>query len=602
MKDRLRLWLTYYLFWIVFFVVQKPLFMIWQYRLLGDVAWSDWFLVPWHGLPLDLSTAAYITVLYGLLLVASVWVRWSVIEKIADVITGILLTIALWVVLGDNGAFPSWGYHLDKDLFAYLQSPNEVLACAPWWLWAVGVIAFVALFTGWWFLYRYLFHKAPESSESIGKKIATTAVLIIVTALLFLPIRGSVTVSTMNTGRVYYSDNRMLNLAAVNPVFNIVESLSENRLDATRYTYMSDDECAAYVKRMLSDSCDTVEPLLTTTRPNIVLCILESFSSNAWEVMPNMQRLAAEGIYFDNVYANSYRTDRGVMAVLGAYPGCATTSVMMIPSKSQQLPQIGQVLQRNGYDLKFYYGGDEDFTNMRSYLVTGGFEQRVSDHDFPMSQRLSKWGVPDHILFDFAAKDIIRRNKISTVNYQLSTILSLSSHEPFEVDYHHYRSGFLNAVAYTDSCLGAFVDTLRTSPAWDSTLLVLIADHGYPYPEGVRNYEPQRYRIPLIFAGGAVKQPRVISTLCSQIDWLPTLLHQMQLDASDFIYAKDILSSEHNAFAYYNFVDGFAYIDSTGTTVIDAAVNKPLIETQPADDRANKAKAFTQHIMTKLSE
>ena len=317
MKDRLRLWLTYYLFWIVFFVVQKPLFMIWQYRLLGDVAWSDWFLVPWHGLPLDLSTAAYITVLYGLLLVASVWVRWSVIEKIADVITGILLTIALWVVLGDNGAFPSWGYHLDKDLFAYLQSPNEVLACAPWWLWAVGVIAFVALFTGWWFLYRYLFHKAPESSEGIGKKIATTAILIVVTALLFLPIRGSVTVSTMNTGRVYYSDNRMLNLAAVNPVFNIVESLSENHLNATRYTYMSDDECTAYVKRMLSDSCDTVEPLLTTTRPNIVLCILESFSSNAWEVMPNMQRLAAEGIYFDNVYANSYRTDRGVMAVLG---------------------------------------------------------------------------------------------------------------------------------------------------------------------------------------------------------------------------------------------------------------------------------------------
>lgn len=108
MKDRLRLLLTYYLFWIVFFVLQKPLFMIWQHRLLGDVAWSDWFLVPWHGLPLDLSTAAYITVLYGLLLVASVWVRWSVIEKIADVITALLLTIALWIILGDNGAFPSW--------------------------------------------------------------------------------------------------------------------------------------------------------------------------------------------------------------------------------------------------------------------------------------------------------------------------------------------------------------------------------------------------------------------------------------------------------------------------------------------------------------
>ena len=600
MKDRIRLFFTYYLFWIVFFVVQKPLFMIWQYRLLGSVAWSDWFLVPWHGLPLDLSTAAYITVIFGLLLVASVWVKWSIIEKISNIFTAILLTIALWVVLGDNGAFPSWGYHLDKDLFAYLQSPNEVLACAPWWLWTIGLMAFVLLFTGWWFIYRYLLHKKPAQPESIGRKIAATAIMVVLTALLFLPIRGSVTVSTMNTGRVYYSDNRMLNLAAINPIFNIVESLSENRLDTKRYTYMPNDECAAYVRRMLGDSCVTTEPLLKTTRPNIVLCILESFSSNAWDVMPNMQRLAAEGIYFNNIYANSYRTDRGVMAVLGAYPGCATTSVMMIPSKSQQLPQIGQVLQRNGYDLKFYYGGDEDFTNMRSYLVTGGFEQRVSDHDFPVSQRLSKWGVPDHILFDYAAKDIIRRQTIG--QRYLNVILSLSSHEPFEVDYHHYSHSYLNAIAYTDSCLGAFVDTLRTSPAWDSTLIILVADHGYPYPDGITNYEPRRYHIPLIFAGGAVKQPRVIPTLGAQIDWLPTLLHQMNLDASDFIYAKDLLSSENNAFAYYNFVDGFAYIDSTGVTVIDAVVDKPLIQTQPDNDRTNKAKAMTQFIMTKLSE
>ena len=600
MKDRIQLFFTYYLFWIVFFIVQKPLFMLCQHSLLGEVSWSDWFLVPWHGLPLDLSTAAYITIIFGLLLVASIWVKWSIIEKITDVVTGILLTIALWVVLGDNGAFPSWGYHLDKDLFAYLQSPKEVLACAPWWLWSMGALAFALLFTGWWFVYRYLLHKEPAQHMSIKRKITATVVMVVLTVLLFLPIRGSFTVSTMNTGRVYYSDNRMLNLAAINPIFNIVESLSENRLDTKRYTYMSDDECAAYVKRMLGDSCGTTEPLLTTTRPNIVLCILESFSFNAWDVMPNMQNLAAEGVYLNRAFANSYRTDRGVMAVLGAFPGCANASVMMIPSKSQQLPQIGQVLKANGYNLKFYYGGDEDFTNMRSYLVTGGFEQRVCDHDFPMSQRMSKWGVPDHILFDYAAHDIVQRQV--TDERTFNVVLSLSSHEPFEVDYHHYSHSYLNAIAYTDSCLGAFVDTLRTSPAWDSTLVVLVADHGYPYPDGITNYDTLRYRIPIIFTGGAVKEPRVISTLCSQIDWMPTLLHQMHLDASDFIFAKDILASKNNAFAYYHFVDGFAFIDSTGTTIIDAVVDKPIMESSPSADRTYKAKAFTQYIMTQLTK
>ena len=314
-----------------------------------------------------------------------------------------------------------------------------------------------------------------------------------------------------------------------------------------------------------------------------------------------MQNLAAEGVFFNRAFANSYRTDRGVMAVLGAFPGCANASVMMIPSKSQQLPQIGQVLKANGYNLKFYYGGDEDFTNMRSYLVTGGFEQRVCDHDFPMSQRMSKWGVPDHILFDYAAHDIVQR-QVTDEQRTFNVVLSLSSHEPFEVDYHHYSHSYLNAIAYTDSCLGAFVDTLRTSPAWDSTLVVLVADHGYPYPDGITNYDTLRYRIPIIFTGGAVKEPRVISTLCSQIDWVPTLLHQMHLDASDFIFAKDILASKNNAFAYYHFVDGFAFIDSTGTTIIDAVVDKPILESSPSADRTYKAKAFTQYIMTQLTK
>lgn len=262
------------------------------------------------------------------------------------------------------------------------------------------------------------------------------------------------------------------------------------------------------------------------------------------------------------------------MAVLGAFPGSATTSIMTVPDKAAKLPQIGQVLKAEGYDLKFYYGGDEDFTNMRSYLMTGGFDKRVCDHDFPLSDRLSKWGVPDHILFDYAAQDIVHRaSDLRTFD----VILSLSSHEPFEVPYNHYESPYLNAIAYTDSCLGAFVDTLRQSPAWDNTLVVLVADHGYPYPPGIPNYDPLRFRIPLVMTGGAVREPREVTTLCSQIDWVPTLLHQMRLPASQFTFAKDILDTTKMPYAYYNFVDGFALITQTDTTIIDAVTNKPIV-------------------------
>ena len=172
------------------------------------------------------------------------------------------------------------------------------------------------------------------------------------------------------------------------------------------------------------------EKVLSTSRPNIVFFILESFSSNAWEAMPCLRQLAQEGIYFSRVAASSFRTDRGVLATLSGFPGQPTSSLMVVPDKANRLPQLGKELSQEGYRLKFWYGGDEDFTSMRSYLINGGFMDRVNDHSFPVSQRLSKWGVPDHILLDRASREIAHREDTTP---RLDVILSLSSHEPFEV-------------------------------------------------------------------------------------------------------------------------------------------------------------------------
>ena len=154
MRERIVAFAKYYVYWVLFFVAQKPLFMVWQYGLLGDVRWSDWFLVMWHGLPLDLSVAAYVTALYGLMLCISVWTegRWLGVAR--DVYSGIVLAVAVLVVIGDNGCFPSWGYHLDKDVFNYLATPQEVLACAPWWQWLLGFVVADVLFAVWWGIFQ----------------------------------------------------------------------------------------------------------------------------------------------------------------------------------------------------------------------------------------------------------------------------------------------------------------------------------------------------------------------------------------------------------------------------------------------------------------
>lgn len=620
--ERIILFIRYYLYWLLFFVVQKPIFMLWQHRLMGDITFGDYFRVIVHAFPLDLSVASYVMLVMGLILIAGCWMPQRAIRIATDALTAIVLVVGLFVMIGDNGCFPSWGYHWDKTVFVFLATPKDAMASAPWWMWLLGALAFVLLFAGWWWLYRrYVFPKdgtkATYEHKSIRSRLIGSLCYIMLTGLLILPIRGSVTVSTMNTGRVYFSDNQMLNIAAINPLFNIVESLGENTFDVQKYTYMSSEEAEERVNKLLRPReifMDTIladtpsKRILRTERPHIVLFILESFSLNAWEAMPCLQALSKEGIWFSHTYAGSYRTDRGVVEVMSAFPGQPTSSLMTVPYKSERLPNIGKTLKAAGYDLHFYYGGDEDFTNMRSYLISGGFDRRVSDRDFPMSARMSKWGVPDHILIPYAQREIAERYEQDTLSH-LDVILTLSSHEPFEVPMRRLEHPYLNSICYTDSCLGAFVDSMRLSSEWNNTLLVFVADHGFPYPDGLPIYVPERFRILSLWAGGAVTASQEVTTLCSQADIVPTLLKQMDLQTEDYVFAKNIFDATHTPFAFFAFNDGFGLLTEQDTVVIDAKADKVLVSGTSAEDdlAANEetlrtAKAFIQRIMETIDK
>ena len=603
MKQRLLLFFKYYLFWIVLFQLQKLFFILVQYKLMGDISLSDCLQVMAHAFPLDLSVASYITAVLGLLLMVSNLVNIRVIRCISHVFTAVVLAIVVFVLIGDNSTFSFWGYHWDKSIFTFLQSPKEVLACAVWWQWILVTILFLLWFVACGFVYlKWLKWDKVELESRTTTRLWQTGVWLLITAFLFLPMRGSVTVSTMNTGRVYFSNNQMLNQAAVNPLFNIIESLSENTFDLNKYTYMSSVEAQQLTQQLLpTDRWTHTEEVFATQRPNIVLVILESFSTNALDAMPNLMRLAQEGIYFSNAYSSSYRTDRGIVSLMSAFPGQPTSSLMTVPSKSRNLPQIGKALKQEGYLLNFYYGGDEDFTNMRSYLIDGGFENRVVDKDFPLQDRMSKWGAHDHIVLERASREIRQRYTQYPDNQYFDVILTLSSHEPFDVPFtSDFSHAYLNSVAYTDSCLGAFVDSLKQHPLWDSTIVILSPDHGYPYPNGIANYNPLRYRIPMAIIGGAVQQPMQVPTLCSQIDLVPTVLHAMGLDAEAYPFSKNILDSTQTEFAFYAFNDGFALLTPQDTIIVDAKANMLLHGNNEFLNQ--QAHAFMQCIMEKIDQ
>lgn len=597
---------AYYLAWVGVFVGQKMLFMFWQHKVLGVMTGIERLQVLWHALPLDMSVAGYLTVLMGLCLIASLWLPTRISERIAGLYTMVMVGVVMLLYVVDNCIFPYWGFHIDSTLWVYLRTPKEALASVTLWEAVIGVVAWIGLCVATFAAYHYTIARlwkgiSPERGKA---SIGSGSILLLLTAMLFLPIRGGIKVSTMNSSQVYFSENQMLNLAAVNPVFGMIESLSHGGIDSERYHYMSSEEAHAIVAQMLAVT-ERQESILREQRPtNIILVVMESFSANGISMLndgqgvtPCLDRLGEESIVFENAYSSSFRTDRGLVAVLSAFPGQPSMSIMQHPNKTVHLGFFSQQLRQAGYNTHFYYGGDENFTNMRSYLIAGGLMDRVSDVSFPLNQRLSKWGVHDHIVLERAAQTIVSR---PTDERHLDIILTESSHEPFEVPYESGNSHpYLNSIAYTDHSIGAFVETLRSAGRWENTLLVLVADHGYPYPDGTVFNSAERYHILMMISGGAIASAQRVKTLCQQTDLVPTILNEMGLSIECFPLSKNILAREQAPWAFYSYNDGFVLMTENDTCRVNGKTGKREMGSEQSE---RMAKAYMQCVYEAVEE
>jgi phosphoglycerol transferase MdoB-like AlkP superfamily enzyme len=564
----------------------------------GGVGTIELLQILYYGLSLDMSMSGYLTVIPLFLLIASVWLPSKLLIRIFDVYFGIMLSVVIVITVVDITLYAHWGFHFDSAVLLYIRNPKGVFAGVSGFEWFAGLLA-IAVFAfilcyGYAFTIRnILFGLSPSPRY----RVKTCFVLTLLTGVLFLPIRGGMTVSTMNVGHAYFSDRMFLNHAAINPLFNFMYSLGKSDDFASQYHFYDGDEAQQAFNRLHEHGGNVVIPcLLHTDRPNIILFILESFSYDVAVdsvVAPNIHRFAGEGVVFDNFYANSFRTDRGLVSVISGYPAHPTVAVMKYPKKTETLPAIPKSLKRAGYENQtMYYGGDIKFANMRSYFVGAcGIPDIVSDEDFPVNERLTKWGVSDRTLLDRVYRDLTEKTQ-DTPFFKI--VLTLSSHEPFDVPTRIFNVPFLNSVNYADECVGEFVNRLKTTDLWDNTLIIFVADHAMQaYPRGVNNYEKVRFKIPMIWIGGVVKQPVVIHDFGSQNDLAATLLSQLRIDYSDYTFSKDMLNPQSRKFSFYSYVNGFCMMDSSGVFMYDNNQQK-VFEQTGNPDMEKQAKAFFQ--------
>lgn len=142
MKKRIIQFLTTYFLFVLLFALQKPIFMVYYRELYINASLGDYFRVMWHGLPLDLSLAGYLTAIPGLLLIASAWTDSSVLRRIRQVYFGLIAFIMACIFIVDLGLYGFWGFRLDATpIFYFFSSPKDAMASVSFWFVLLGIVA-----------------------------------------------------------------------------------------------------------------------------------------------------------------------------------------------------------------------------------------------------------------------------------------------------------------------------------------------------------------------------------------------------------------------------------------------------------------------------
>ena len=576
---------------VVMMAVQKPVFMAYYAVEAAGAGFRGWIDVLWHGLTLDMTVAGYVTALPILVTLLSLWLRLP--EKVwRGVLTTwfVLVAVTTAVIFAvDVALYEHWGFRIDSTVLIYLADPEEAMASVDFWLGVRQTLLAAAYAAGMIWVYRRIL--GVFDGRTVGWRVASLGSLAVVmlAGFDFLAIRGGTGASVANVSKVYFSPTQFLNHAATNPVFSFLASLGDRVDYADEYPFFDEAVRAAKFDTLRGNgpAAGPTEPVLNTARPNVVIVILESFARTVMDaevggepVMPYMQRLKREGVWFENFFANSFRTDRGEVAILSGFPAQTRMSVMKLPAKSRSLPSVARSLAGEGYATSFAYGGDLNFTNQASYMYATGWQELVWQKDLRFDAPAAEWGYDDALMCDWFAD---RVSALSDAGKPfLAGLLTLSSHTPFDVPYSKFDDKVLNAMAFSDECVGKMIDRLKASPAWKDLLVVLVADHGYPYPRTLTYNEPLRHRIPMIWTGGAVARPRVVEDYAAQIDLAATLLAQLGVAHDDFDYSKDIFApTPPRKFAYYTFNDGFGVVDASGEAVWDATAGRAVTATNP---------------------
>lgn len=584
MKKLLSFSVRYVLFWLVIFNIHRVVFLLFNSSFITWHPFGEVLLSFYHALPLDISAASYFVMVPLLLFVIFNLGGWlDTFRRVTGFYTGFLLFTVALLHGGDLAVYPEWQNKVSFTVLEHLIHPSEAVDTATsGYMLTFLITAAVQFAVGWW-LYVLIVRRRLEfgSLKLPIEKLRLIGMFVVIAGLLVLGIRGGLKRFPVNVSSAYYSSQGVLNDAAVNTPWNFMNNVIDN------YTAMSGNMFSYYKG---NEACNTMNSLydypqgehlqfLDTTRPNIVLIIMESWQADVVAsdggmagMSPQFDKLASQGILFTNFYGNGHTSEKGNAAILSGFPAFPWASVITQPSKYREVPSINDQLKQEGYQSSYIYGGQLIYANIKGYLTDHGFDH-VQDYNdvagkYPEGE--GNLGVHDEYMY----KELLERIDQQKPPF-LSCMFTMSTHAPYDipnepdtlVDWGGKFNDYCRTVRYADHALGEFIAKAKKKPWFNNTLFIFVADHGHATPRWYDYRDARRARIPFLFYGPVINDScrgLKINKLGSQIDIAATLFSQMKIDHSVYPWSKDLMDTLTPQFAPYSFHNGFGWIRPDG--------------------------------------
>lgn len=268
--------------------------------------------------------------------------------------------------------------------------------------------------------------------------------------------------------------------------------------------------------------------------PNIIFIIADDVSwdnigcyGNSEAHTPNIDKLARQGIRFDNAYVTTSSCSPSRNSIItGRYPHGTGAAELHTPLPDEQIP-FPLLLKNAGYYTvqsgKSHFGGTALRAFDTAYVMkeagTGGEERWVKClQERPKNKPIFAW---------FAALDAHRpwqADHFRTPHDPAKVIVP-----PYLADTDSTRkdlASFYNEISRFDFYVGEVMKELEKQGIEKNTIIIVLADNGQPFPRGKTRVYDSGMKTPFIvkWEDGITKAGGVSQSMISTIDIAPTLL------------------------------------------------------------------------------